>query len=731
MKSIYTILVILIALPLHSQNKALEWPGDNKATREYTKKDEPALVKALIKWCDSKGLKEDAELLKKEKDVGLRLKAPLNLFPPIPSKSSNPFYKKAMADAKGYMREKSIAADMLKAENVAMAFAHPQSQTSANSKLMILMLDYFEASLNGKFKFEGQFEVAHPVRAFLTYSSVYPNLFPPSRKKLWMKTLEDEADRIYNLTSRWRNGQPLPVTNLDSNYMIAMMDYSVIFNNKKYAKRAKEACEKIGLNMLEDGAYRYNPIAMPVPHYHSVMTRNLTRYWLVSNDAHAKELLIRQAWYWPLTLSYDTSGHGYGDDSSTVTYKKAGPYNSAGRVGSSQYLISAISGIPEIASMWECKNSISRGESELPLLLAAAFYRKDLKKKELPEEFIAYDKNIMGPIGRFKGFSFSGSSRDSTFPWGNHGTFEGRDTYSGCIIVKGGQRTTINTIHAALRIRKGKHFHPTAARREYPDKATHSFHHLMEKATSTTLENVAALSGGHKITTAKQGNLHELATDAFSGQAWLYTPERMVGIVTIEPGKSKAYSASIALHSYGENMKQKGPDTWTQGHAEINFIDHNLYPKAQITEAWKGLELIDKESYEQKEQKMKSFKRNDKFHCLMEIKPKWSPKSSITNISQNDVLAFHVKESKNEYIIIANPTAKSQSYKFSFYKSATKAKVYKSGAKYRPEFMKSFVYDKLIYKRKEMGDAEQSPSSSNIPTSFRLPANSHYLIIVE
>ena len=731
MKSICILLVILIAPALYCQNKTLEWPGSRKATREYTNKDESNLVKALIKWCDAKGLKDDAQKLKNEKKVGLRQKAPLKLFPPIPSKTSNPFYKKAMANAKTYSREKTIGTDMLKAENVAMAFSHPQSQFAANSKIMVLLLDYFEASLNGKYKFEGQFEVAHPVRTFLTYSSVYPNLFPPSRKKLWLKTLEKEADRIYSLTSRWRKGQPLPVTNLDSNYMIAMMDYSVIFNNKKYAKRAKEACEKIGLNMLEDGAYRYNPIAMPVPHYHSVMTRNLTRYWLMSNDPHAKELIIRQAWYWPLTLSYDSSGHGYGDDSSTVTYKKAGPYNSAGRVGSSQYLISSISGIPEIASMWECKNVINRAESELPLLLAASFYRKDLKKKELPEQFIAYDKNIMGPIGRFKGFSFSGSSRDSTFPWGNHETFEGRDTYSGCIIVKGGQRTTINTVHAALRIRQGNHFHPTAARREYPDKATHSFHHLMEKASSTTLKDVAALSGGHKITTAKQGNLHELATDAFSGQAWLYTPERMIGLVTIEPGKSKAYSASIALHSYGDTMKQKGPNTWTQGHAEINFIDHNLYPKAKITDAWKGLELIDKESHEQSEKKMKSFKRNDKFYCLMEIKPQWTSKSKVTNISKDGVLAFHVKESKKEYIVIANPTPKSKSYKFNYFKNATKGKIYKSGAKYRPDFMEAFVYDKLIYKRKEFGPSMQKPSTTNIPTSFRLPGNSHYLIVIE
>ncbi len=586
--------------------------------------------------------------------------------------------------------------------DLTQAFCHPQSKMAGSPELvapLLRRLAFFAEYMAEGGPVLGDFGPCATIAdAWLILRTCRPEIVPPSLLAGMNQGVRNNAKVILLRNPGWFQ-PPSPATpclvNSDVNLVLAVAITNRLFPSPEYAAALKGGLAYIEPHILPDGATNYVEQQNECAGYHGTAVYSLTRTAQVTGLDQPLEMVKRLRWYYPLVVSWTgvmewstaPSWHHYWNTSNGANAAaiKAELMNCAHnqRVAKLSY-----NGNLWDASFWN------------PQRVAAPF----------PDHYVTYDRNVEGPRARYGPWSYVGTTRK---------TYDkrGKSSYVGCVIETGKPGTwQLDSAlqDAGMEIRLN------------PSKDTDTEHrgritlaHEEPITTSAVGERAAALGA-----VAKLGSYGKPATEWITRQAWLFTPERMVGLVTLEAGE-EFIGAGIfgrlflvsgrAGWGVRKELKQFAPGRFSYGALTVTFHAHDFTSFAHEDSDVMGgglnrssarkscrLMLMDEAA---KSGEITTYPKGTSHFYLVELRPAASAPANISH-EKNDsgLLAFTVKDGSGSYRVAFNPT--DQPVTLTLDSSPI---LHRSGEKFRAAWLK------------EAG-AVESVAPIPAPATFSLPA---------
>jgi hypothetical protein len=567
--------------------------------------DAEKLKKALLEWgLEDAQLDEDAgnaaaaqttrddvqSLL--DADIGQPAPAQTRYYPNIPDFSNNFIAANAVSRmaqirsvADTYPRggelpfvfERTLADRMFM---MAQAIGHPQSPYLADPQCLKVMLRNMQRIYDLADEQDRLDFFAYPGAglSYLLFSSRYPDMFLPSKKSEWEQTLQT---RIPGSDDYTFDGTEVGVSwvNRDVQFMTFLLAAAEIFDDQSFAGKADDCLTMLENSIYPDGAFPYIWSQNESFNYHGIAPHQIMYYRLIADSQRALELLEKGYWYYPLTTRYGPMGEYYTSPSWKQTWNlqdgSAAAYITASVTGSQDNYRVAMQG-------WNANGEGSELYNWSDFFLAS-FYRSDLTSRPEPDNYFVYDRNIMGPRGRFGNFSFGATANLFS---DNPGTFSerGMKTFVGCEIVNGVPGWDLNSGVTAVcpryRVRMGVSIDAIS------DQEKWNPYHIMlsrnEKSASIVDADFASLSTSYTLTKYSDSNLKPWR----GKQQWLFLPDAMVGKVSIEAlSDTEAYGLSVAVKTISgritwgtkKEFEQLDESTWKYGELIVKVLEHDMH----------------------------------------------------------------------------------------------------------------------------------------------------------
>ena len=671
------------------------------------------LKKATLQWAleDAKaaedaGFKDRAALTLADvrtllpKTIGLALKAPGNLFPPIPQFKSNPIAQSAVKTLNGLVASdkryvKGPAGDIVndpkdgwvaikiayEAENLALALCHPQSPYAGDPAVIAPMFRRFENAYefmtpdNGK-RLADFGPSPALAQMYLLLNAVYPDLILPSRKVAWEKALRLTSDRILGIREEiFLAGKPgTAYVNADVKYITALAYAGLIFNEPRYTQAAEAGVRLEETAQYADGAFAYIYWQNECMTYHPIAVSEMARLWQVTGNPVARRMVERGVNYYPLSVE----PAGMAEFATAPSWK----HNwGAGKSSTDAYAITALTGSP--LSMMIQKTYPAPGN-----LLAASFYRDDVKPAAMPDNYVVFDRNIEGPRGRFGAFSFCGSTRDFK------DDRRGKSSYASCMVmVPAG-----NGKSQGLPLSAGLDAAGTEIKVKVDERAGRGMYLSLsqnERNATTVTRDFAALTTVHQLS-----SYGSAVADWRQQQTWLFTPGRVVGLVSAESMKDQsAFGMAGVLQFMTGKADQKfqkiDANSVKFGMATIRIHQHDYAgmemeypPSTRLTKLGK-LVISDRAAGSAGGGNAVSYAKGAKHYYLAEIYPDWAkPAESVKTLSlDGGLVGFEVVEGGKRYRVVFNPTEAQQVYQAAGGGMDAGVQLHRSGEQYRPAWI--------------------------------------------
>ena len=296
-----------------------------------------------------------------------------------------------------------------------------------------------------------------------------------------------------------------------------------------------------GLRLMDkvlepDGGVNYSDEQNDCFAYHPVYVTTLARLWQITGEKMASELVAATQWYLPVS----TGAYGASEYYTGPCWKQL--WNLSDGADAAAVVVGITGSAYNAAHLSHCEAPSS--------LFLASFYRADVKAQEMPSSYIFYDQNIKGPRGRNGNFSFAATGRAMT------NSNRGHASFVGCLVAQDPASAPAEArrflIDAAL---AGAGMEVTTSPRvDYMQPVPDDLIYLAQRETVvvTTTEKAAALSAHHRLAAFRRS-----ASEWFVSQAWLMTPERLVGLVDI-----RALSDQLGCEIKGALRFVSGASDW-------------------------------------------------------------------------------------------------------------------------------------------------------------------------
>lgn len=714
-----------------------------------------ALKKATLQWAldeaqfDIKtGRSDDAQALAEDvaqsltARMGERLAAPPNLLPPIPHFAQNPVAQGAMATL-----DKTLAAGVSANPNAMMnnpqgvgdfnnhlapqallmaeALCHPQSPRVGDPKIVPVMFHYFEtmyrthlpgSNLLGNFGHS-----AGMAEMYLIVQTVYPSLILPSRKREWETSIRANADAIMAAKAAvFRAGKPgTAYPNDDIKVLNALVYTDMALHHPEYREVADAGERLMSTAIFPDGGWTYIGDQNENYTYHTIDISETCRLWQLTGSLVARANIETARWYIPLSIEPP----GVAEYSTSPDWKH---YWNQIKGGEAALMVADVLNDPQ-------NLRVARMQPLNGDLILASFYRDDFAPAPTPDDYFVYDRNILGPRGRFGPFSFSGTSRAT--PIDNRG----KSTYAGCMLLypanalpKGVSPTypldsalDVATVEVEDRApaARGAGFHnaPDALAREETDGACVG-------------RNVAAVTATYRL-----GPYHGAAIDWTGQQAWLYTAQRLVGLVTVTSRKDQdVYGVNGSLSFLWDQPKnatarkfQSLPDGSLQYGGLVTTIHEQDYGRV-VTDysnernAVGEIRLLDPKATDESEAAPIHYAQGETHYYLAEIRPASSPPADAVSRIHTDggLIGIDLKEGTAHYRLIFNPTTAPLTYQATLGWNAPQVMLHTAGEQYRPAWIGSNHQEEDI-------NGPKPVATVNDAVTVPVPAGAHVLLTTE
>ena len=495
----------------------------------------------------------------------------LNLLPQIPEPGSNP-YAAHMFDGVqvGNKEYKGDFKEPSETVLAALAYLHPQSPYKGKQEILdrlITLLDgrlgYWNASDKNLGDHVGTSDCTYAYLALKTYA---PDKIPADKKAAWeaaikrhTQTMVTENPQIYkdHLVG------PL-IVNMDVFRIMSIYFGGLATDDKASAELGKSAFEDcLTRSGFADGGTHYVNYHNEVFIYHNSIVCAAAWYYLLTGSPKVKAFLESMTHYLPL------SGHnGFSEYSTAPPWKPFyGPCSPEASL-----LMAFVTGDPY---------NYEIGKDAKPSLELAFLYKPGLSGKKSPDNFLLYDRNILGPRARFGTWGAVGTTRDpSTGAPELKETYipptVGKSTFVGAYVLKKQGSGELNAaLHGACpEVKIGQGTETDFSRgNNWAYLSGSGCHDAVSKSTS-----VYGLSTRYPINKRTAGTDPKGYTGWDGIQEWVFTPDRVIGLSAITCDREeKAYGLAqrIMLFSHrgackpgdgkAQTLVNDGPDAWNYG----------------------------------------------------------------------------------------------------------------------------------------------------------------------
>jgi hypothetical protein len=495
----------------------------------------------------------------------------LNLLPPIPDPGSNPYASNIFDGVKVGDREyKGDFKEQDETPVAALAYLHPNSPYKGKQEI----LDRLITLLDGRFAYwssdekhlEDHISSFEATYSYLLLKTYAPDKIPSDKKAAWESAIKRHTDYLITHDPLiYRDHMVGPtVVNMEifrttSVYLGALATDDAA--SAAIGKAAVEEClTKCG---FADGGTHYANYSNEVFIYHHAIVWGGAWYYLFTGSPKMKSFLESLTHYLPISSHY-----GFGEYSTAPPWKPFyGPSNPE-----TALIIADITGDPY---------NYELGKDAKPSPLLAFLYKPGLTGKKAPDNFILYDRNILGPHARFGTWGAVGTTRDPSAGAPEvQETFisptVGISTFIGAYLLKKEGSSDLNAaLHGAcpeVKIAPGDET-DFARGEKWAFLTGAGCHNAVSKSTS-----LYGLSTRYPI------NKKSAATDpkGYTGwdgiQEWVFTPDRVIGLSAITCDRSQnAYGLAqrLLLFSHrgtckpgdgkAQSLVADGPDVWSYG----------------------------------------------------------------------------------------------------------------------------------------------------------------------
>jgi hypothetical protein len=445
-----------------------------------------------------------------------------------------------------------------------VATAHPESKYHGNPELFgravrrtfnyIDSLDLSKDANMGEF-----FAMDRNLFAIYCLAKVYPEVLLPSQRKHLDQGLRMQCS---NLMDAFGKKQLFNWCNANVSYASGLIHGGLLIGDSRYVQTGKAVMDHHVATQFPDGGFPYVTGQNESEGYHSIMPAVFNRIWLTTRDATALKGIVQGRNYTPLSIEPPIVG----------TYWTAPAWKWTWNSSYATSLEEAFhTRSPWLKTYQLVRRSYDRGRKpsdfnpyEVMLDLAG------IQGAPLPNGYTVFDANIQGPRARYGNFSYAVVGREVKEP-------VGLQTFAGCMTVDNFDpkrplplNAAASGVFAGPKIKTSNDFTATAQLADSPTNTVMMGHDCAALTTTHSLSGQVA--GPRKKPTSWRGN-----------QQWVLLPDRIIGMVTVIPGKEPACEVTgrvKLVHGgtgtmYPKEIRILGPSDYGYGTLKVKIHSHN------------------------------------------------------------------------------------------------------------------------------------------------------------
>lgn len=501
-----------------------------------------------------------------------------------------------------------------------------------------------------------RFCLAPALDAWAELQAAYPDLLPEP----WQAELDSGFQRLVDyqvaeygtgrLARRPEIQQPA-YPNMDVHYVLIMELAHQRWKRAQYATERDAFLKILESAVYPDGAFTYLHTQNECFVYHGLTVAYLARYWLLSRDGRALELLRKTIPYYP----YNVEPAGMPEYYTDPCWKHY--WTGGDAIGPAIIASLFDDGLnQQVAETCAAIEGYGRGH----LAAIAAECWKPVRAQPLPDRYVRFDANIQGPRGRYGAWSFAGNGR-------NYGTgYQGKDTFVGAMITQPAKRRQL-PLDAALQVVT------TEVRLNHTENHWNGgrCHSAQERLTTTVGPDFGALA---VVYTVSRPHWHYRNDELFPWrgvQTWYLGRWRLVGRVSLEATADETRAAVHGRIRLGlrRTAEQVQPGTWRYGRMVIQLHRHNyaqvllrpsetFYLDPPEVRNSTEITLIDPLSSAAGQRGTVTFPKGSRYWFLMEARPENAPAANhVRLIEESGAVGFCFDEPSRQVAVLHNPTA--------------------------------------------------------------------------
>lgn len=453
----------------------------------------------------------------------------LNLLPDIPESGTNPHLSTAFNGVKTgnttFTRSFAEADEMLLA---ALAYLHPSSpfknQQVVLDRLVLLLDTVLGGWNNGKMALNDMQYCFHSTVSYLMLKQYKPSCITTEQKTNWEAGIRKNITAILAakpdlyekqiVGSLWLNG--------DVRLVLGVYFGSLAINDQNSAAIAKSVLEDcMPKTLLADGGTHYVGYANESPSYHGEATiRPFVWYYIFTKSQVIKDFICATKNYIPLIQI--PIGEGFKEWSTSPAWK---PYYNRTTLKLEALAKAYLGGD---AYNYE----IGKGSQSVYL---AFIYKSGLTAKTLPDNYMLFDKNCLGPRGRNGNWGVVGTLRDPSIPAPEltetrYLNMDGVNTFVGAFSLNASANSTSYPLNAAFQGAAPEVKYAAGKEIDWQRGSKWAFLTGKDRKDSQTKsKSVYGMATRYGVSKTRFNEVNWVAQ-----QQWVVTPDRVIGMSEIE-----------------------------------------------------------------------------------------------------------------------------------------------------------------------------------------------------
>ncbi len=540
---------------------------------------------------------------------------------------------------------------------------HPMALTNALNLLDTIAHQHTDGdftldrtAVHGRDPNINRFCLAPALDALAELDKAYPHLLPEP----WQQELEAGFRRLVDfqvaeygtarLARRPDIKQPA-YPNMDVHYLLIMELAYQRWRVARYAAERDAFLRILESAVYPEGAFTYIHTQNECFVYHGLTVAYLARYWLLSRDARALELLRKTIPYYP----YNVEPAGMPESYTDPSWKHY--WTGGDAIGPA--IIASLFEDPLNQQVAEtCAAIAGYGRGHLGAIAAECW--KPVTAKPLPDNYVRFDANIQGPRGRYGAWSFAGNGR-------NYGTgYQGKDTFVGAMITRPAQRRQL-PLDSALQVVT------TEVRLNHTDNhwTGGRCHSAQERLTTTVGPDFGSLAVVYTVSRPHWHYRNDELLPWQGVQTWYLGRWRLIGLVSLEATADDTRAAVHGRIRLGLRRTAQAvePGTWRYGRMLVQLHKHNyaqivlrpsetFYLDPPEVRNSTEITLLDPLSTAAGQRGTVRFPKGTRYWFLMEARPDDAPPATnLRRIEEPNVTGFCFDEPGRHVAVLHNPTA--------------------------------------------------------------------------